>query len=280
MDNHLAIITVNYENYPVTQEFLSYFKDTHNPHFKIFISDLSTNKKDLVKNEYTEIIQGENKGYAYGINLGLQQAIVSEFQYFAVINNDTRINNDCINSIILSLKQHPSSLIGGKIYYEKGYEYHKDKYQKEDLGKVIWYAGGEVDWKNVYTIHRGVDEVDHAQFDTFEKTEFITGCLMCFDKEVINKIGLWNEKYFLYYEDADYCERAKKAKINLFYDPSIVIYHKNAQSTGGSGSKLHQKYQEKNRFIFGLKYAPLRTKIHLLKNHYQVIPNLFRDLIK
>ena len=89
---------------------------------------------------------------------------------------------------------------------------------------------------------------------------------MIFNKSVIDKIGYLDESYFLYYEDADWCERAKKAGINLYYDPSIVIWHKNAQSTGGAGSKLHQKYQEKNRLKFGLKYAPWKTKLHLIIN--------------
>ena len=89
---------------------------------------------------------------------------------------------------------------------------------------------------------------------------------MCFDSEVVDKIGFWDEKYFLYYEDADYCERAKKHNIKLWYDPSIVIWHKNAQSTDGSGSVTHQKYQKKAQMRFALKYAPLRTKLHVLKN--------------
>jgi hypothetical protein len=50
------------------------------------------------------------------------------------------------------------------------------------------------------------------------------------------------------------------------YDPSIKLWHKNGQITDGPGSVLHKKYQEKNRVVFGLKYAPLRTKLHLLKN--------------
>ncbi|PJC81928.1 hypothetical protein CO007_02130 [Candidatus Roizmanbacteria bacterium CG_4_8_14_3_um_filter_36_10] len=90
---------------------------------------------------------------------------------------------------------------------------------------------------------------------------------MVFDKEVIKRVGLWDESYFLYFEDADYDEKAKRKGINLYYDPSIVIWHKNAQSTGGAGSSLHQRYQERNRLKFGLKYAPLKTRLYLIKNY-------------
>ncbi|KXK10835.1 MAG: hypothetical protein UZ22_OP11002000596 [Microgenomates bacterium OLB23] len=160
----------------------------------------------------------------------------------------------------------PRSLIGGKILYAKGYEYHKNRYEKSELGKVLWYAGGIMDWPNAYTLHRGVDEVDKGQYDRFEATEFVTGCLMCFDDALIKAVGPMDESYFLYYEDADWCARTARAGLQLYYDPSIVVYHKNSQSTDGPGSKLHEDYQKKNRMTFGLRYAPLRTKLHLLKN--------------
>lgn len=267
MDKNLAIITVNFENYSVTKEFLTYFKDVTDTAMQIFIIDLSRKKEALPTNNKVTVIPAENKGYAYGINIGLTEAIGGGFDKFVIINNDTRIDAQFISCVYHSLNNHSSSIISGKIYYEVGFEYHKNRYQKEEAGKVIWYAGGNIDWQNVYIKHRGVDKVDNGKYDQFEETDFVSGCLMCFDKQVIDRIGLWDESYFLYYEDADYCERAKRKGIKLFYDPSIVIWHKNAQSTQGSGSKLHQKYQNINRLKFGIKYAPLKTKLHLLKDY-------------
>ena len=209
-------------------------------------------------------MSADNKGYAYGVNLGVKQAISDGYESFVVINDDTFVKSDFVDQCLKCLNKNPNSIISGKIYYAPGFEYHKDRYSKKDLGKVIWYAGGSIDWNNVYINHRGVDEIDKKQFDLSQETDFITGCLMLFDKSAIDKIGYWDESYFLYYEDADWGEQAKKIAIKLIYDPSIIIWHKNAGSTGGSGSTIHQKYQNKNRIKFGLKYAPLRTKIHLL----------------
>ena len=56
-------------------------------------------------------------------------------------------------------------LVSPKIYFAPGFEFHKDRYKEEDLGKVIWYAGGEFDWDNIGNIHRGIDEVDQGQYD-------------------------------------------------------------------------------------------------------------------
>lgn len=268
MNKAVAVVTVNYNNYAVTREFINSWSNLKTENYKIFISDLSDRPESIIGDRKIEIISGKNKGYAHGVNLGVKRAIAQGFERFAVINNDTRISSDFLSTVNLALDGNSGSIIGGKIYYEKGFEFHKTNYQPEDLGKVIWYGGGISDWKNALTLHRGVDEVDNSQYDRFEKTDFITGCLMIFDKQVIDKIGFWDEGYFLYFEDADYCERAKKNGVNLFYDPKIIIWHKNAQSTDGSGSRLHQHYQKLNRLHFGLKYAPCRTKLHLLINYF------------
>ncbi|EKE14262.1 MAG: hypothetical protein ACD_12C00601G0001 [uncultured bacterium] len=264
----IGLITVNYNQYKLTREFLDSLATVKNAKdLSVYIADVSTKKEIFKINEYpmkVVIKSLPNNGYAFGINEGTKYFIKNGFDKFCAINNDVFLDRN------FSIQSHSgfekSDIFGGKIYYAPGYEYHK-KYQKKDIGKIIWYAGGVNDWKNVYTSHRGVDEVDTKQYEKFEETDFITGCMLFFNKKVVNQIGFWDEKYFLYFEDSDFCERAKKAGFKLFYNPKIIIWHKNAQSTGGSGSLLHQKYQMKNRLIFGLKYAPFRTKLHLIKNY-------------
>ncbi len=269
MNTKLAIISVVYENYDILKDFLESLEKQNNKDFHLFLVDLSKSKKSIpILHSPFSILHSQNLGYAHGINTGLKKALKEEYQYFCVMNNDTYFKSDFVDSVLSSIIYYPSSIIGGKIYYAPRYEYHKTRYVKKDLGNVLWYAGGSVDWDHALTPHRGVDEVDKGQYDRLEKVGFVNGCLMCFDKNVVEKVGMWNEKYFLYFEDADYCERAKQKGVELWYDPSVVIWHKNAQSTGGSGSKLHVKYQEKSRLRFGLKYAPLKTKLHLLKNYF------------
>ncbi len=268
MSHTLAVVTVVYENYTILDDYFASFNKQTDKNFHIYVVDTSLNKKRVSLPIFASYIPTSNKGYAHGVNQGVKKGMSQNLRLFAVTNSDIVVKDDFVQKAVVSITKHPSSLIGGKIYYAKGYEYHKDRYSNNDTGKVIWYAGGLNDWKQCQTRHRGVDEVESGKYDTIEKTEFITGCMVCFDSSVVKKIGLLDEDYFLYYEDADYCERAKKKNISLVYDPSLVIWHKNAQSTGGSGSGLHQKYQRRNQLTFGLRYAPLRTKLHLLKNYF------------
>lgn len=265
---NLAILTVVYNTYDILDEFFSSLSAqiSNNKKVQVYVADLSPKPKDYPYPDYVEVHYSENKGYAHGVNVALVHALRDGYAQFVVANSDIIFANDFVAQAETALTAHLKTVIGGKIYYAKGYEYHKDRYQSADLGNVLWYAGGTIDWDHVITHHTGVDEVDAGQYDNVEKTGFVTGCLMAFDKAVVDEVGFWDEHYFLYYEDSDFCQRALEADVPLLYTPKLVIWHKNAQSTDGSGSDLHVRYQTRNRLRFGLKYAPLKTKIHLVKN--------------
>lgn len=263
---NLAIITVVYNNYSTLDEFFSSLEKQSSQQFHVFVADVSTSYQDYQYPSNVTSFQSDNNGYAFGVNRGVEKALEKGYSQFAIVNNDIVFDNNFVRNSLISLSHNPESLIGGKIYYAPGYEYHKDRYSTSDRGKVIWYAGGIIDWNHVTTTHIGVDEVDTGQFDAKKPTDFITGCLILYTRETFEQVGEWDDSYFLYYEDTDLCVRAKQKRIQCIYDPSVVIWHKNAQSTDGSGSSIHTFYQERNRFKFGLKYAPWKTKLHLVKN--------------
>lgn len=261
----LAIITVVYQNYSVLADFFSSLKHQGDS-FHVFVVDVSIDKKDIPSTDVPHtVLHAENKGYAAAVNVGVSRAASEGYDAFVVVNSDIVFSQSFITSVSRSIAQNPKSIIGGKIYYAKGYEYHKDRYTEDQWGKVFWYAGGEIDWDHATVAHTGVDEVDSGQYDKKKETDFITGCLVCYDLAAHKAVGPWDESYFMYYEDVDFSVRAKQAGLAVFYDPSIVIWHKNAQSTDGSGSDFHVTHQKKNRIKFGLRYAPLRTKLHLVK---------------
>lgn len=266
MNKRLAIVTVIFKNYTILDDYFASLEKQTDSDFHVYAVDLTPDPKPYNYPSYVTYIHDRNGGYAFGINQGIKRALQEGYETFCAMNCDVTMKETFVENIKKSIVAHPSALIGGKIYYHPGYEYHKDRYMESERGKVFWYAGGVTDWANVYTTHTAVDEVDNGQRDRFEETTFITGCLICYDKSVIDRIGHWDEEYFLYYEDADYCARATQSGLKLYYDPSLVIWHKSGQSTEGAASAFQQQYLENNRFKFGMRYAPLRTKAHLLKN--------------
>lgn len=213
----------------------------------------------------------ENLGFAEGNNVGIRDALKNGADYVCLLNNDTRVSSDFLTQLIKTADSDERiGIVGGKIYFEKSYEFHKSRYKPSDLGKVIWYAGGVMDWNNVYASHRGVNEVDHGQYETEMETEYVNGCLMLVKKEVFEKAGLLDPKYYLYFEENDFCQKAKKTGFLLMYSPKAVIWHLNAGSSG-SGSGLHDYFLTRNRLLFGMRWAPLKSKFALVKESIRML---------
>ncbi len=218
------------------------------------------------------IKNNKNLGFSGGHNVGIKYALENEADIVVFLNNDTIVDNNFLNEMLAVFESDEKiGILVPKIYFMKGHEFHKGRYRKEDLGKIIWYAGGKMDWDNVIGYNRGVDEKDIGQYDNLEETELATGCCMMVKKEVFDRVGIFDEKYYLYYEDADLSIRCKDAGFKIVFVPNSIVWHKNAGSAGGSGSILQDYYISRNRLLFGMKYAPLKSKMALLKESINIL---------
>ncbi len=183
----VAIITVNYNNQKDTLEFLQSLKSLQSDglELKTIVVDnasLDGSVKEI-KQKFPEVDQvqtGTNKGFTGGYNKGLEYAKYWGADYFLIINNDTLINSpDLLKELVKTADLDPKiGIVAPKIYFAKGYEFQQN-YNKEDLGKIIWYGGGSFDWDNIMSKHRGINEVDKRQYDEVEKTNFVRGRFTC-----------------------------------------------------------------------------------------------------
>jgi len=221
----------------------------------------------LVSKRYPDfkiISSSKNLGYAGGNNLGLKYAIKNNFDAVWIVNPDIVVDKDALSQLVEEVKRNDKiAVVGSKVYFQAGYEFHKDRYAKKDLGHVIWYAGGKMDWKNVYANHIGMNEVDTGQYDSPTAVDFLTGASIFIKTAVLKKVGLIDEKYFLYYEENDLCQRIIQAGYILKYCPDSIVWHANAQATV-AGSDLVDYYTTRNRMLFGMRWAPWRTKMALI----------------
>lgn len=217
------------------------------------------------KNKEIKMLKSnKNLGFTGGNNLGIKYAIKSGAEYLLIINNDTVTDKNLVKNLLETFDNYPNlGIASPKIYFSPGFEYHKE-YKKSELGKVIWYAGGVIDWDNVYGKNWGVDEVDLGQFDREKEIDFATGACMMVRKDLIKKIGEFNDKYFAYMEDVEFSQRVKRSGFKIVFNPKAFLWHKVSQSSG-IGSELNDYYITRNRLLFGLKYAKLKTKLALLK---------------
>lgn len=257
-------------NYKVVEQLLKCVKSVKNSSHKeleIIVVDNASNdnsEQKLSGDKEVIFIQNEkNLGYTGGNNVGIKRALEIGCDYVFILNPDTQIDRSAISRMLALGEETGSGIIGPKIYFQNP--------------KKIWYAGGIFDRLNVIGSHRGVDEKDVGQYDEEEATDFVTGAAMFVKKEVFEKIGLFDDKYFLYYEDSDFCFRAKQAGFEVVYYPTAVVYHANAASTG-LGSSLQDYFISRNRLLFASKFLPLRTRFALFREALVNITNPNRRL--
>lgn len=214
----------------------------------------------------------DNLGFSGGHNVGFAFALKQNADYVIVLNNDVVVHKKLLVSLVNATKTNPTiGAVVPKIYFMAGNEYHKDRYKKNDLGKVFWYAGGTFDWDNINGKHRGVDEVDTGQYDRAEQIDLITGCCVLFTRKALASVKGFDSRYFLYYEDADLNTRLKKAGFTIYYEPEAMLWHVNAGATGGSGSVLQDYFISRNRMLIGMRYASLRTKFALFRESIRIL---------
>lgn len=274
----ITIIIVTWNNQKDLLETLSSLRGINQSDFTletIVVDNASSDNSVFeTKNQFPDvkIIQNqENLGFAQGNNIGIAAALENKSDYLLLLNNDTLVEKNFLQKLFQTAENDLSlGLISPKIYFARGYEFHRDRYAEKDRGKVIWYAGGKIDWNNIICSHRGVDEVDIGQYNKGEITDFATGCCVLIRKELVLKIGILDKKYFMYFEDVDYSVRAKKIDYRVFYESKSIIWHKNAASSGKPGSPLHNYYLTRNRLYFGMKYAGNRTKTALFKDAFHL----------
>lgn len=273
------VIILNWNRLKDTLTCLKSVRDLNTQSFdlKVLIVDNASTDDSLEKLKEikdVELISNRtNLGFAGGNNVGIRYALKEGADYVVVLNNDTILEKDSLNRLVKTALSNPEcGALSPKIFFEKGYEFQKNKYKEADKGKVIWYAGGVIDWKNVYGSGRGVDEVDTGLFNQIENTDYATGTCMLLTREGLKKVGMFDEKYFMYYEDTDLSQRFKKGGFEVVYVPDAIIWHKVAQSSG-IGSDLNDYFITRNRMLFGLKYASLRTKFALIRESIKLLLN-------
>jgi GT2 family glycosyltransferase len=271
----------------------------------------SDNSVKTIKKHFPQVFlleSSQNLGFAAGNNLGIKLALQQNSPFILLLNNDTLVDKNLLKELLNSAQRHPQGAIfAPKIYFAPGREFHKKRYQKKDRGHVIWSAGGYIDWQNAYGLNRGVDDIDHGQYDRETKLDLASGCCILIRTQALKQVGLFDARYFLYYEDTDLCVRIrntplspssslpaeasakaearqqpheespsklpiniKKPTWQIWYVPQAQLWHVNAGSSG-VGSQLHDYFITRNRLLFGLTHAPIRAKYNLITESFRLL---------
>lgn len=220
---------------------------------EIIVIDNGTDGTYLtVKKKYPHIKvykSPKNLGSTGGMNAGLKKA---KGDYLWFIDHDNILNNDMLSELLnIAESDKKIGVVHPKIYY----------WERKN---IIWLAGGSVGMITGFNYTRG--GLDKGQYDKVEEIE-IAGANFLVKREVINKVGFYDNVYWVAYEDADWSARVRKTGYKIIYTPKAICYHKFPflDKKVGKQRWLARAYlTARNKIIFMRKNSPYWSLFVLL----------------
>ncbi len=215
----VAIITLNYNNKDDTLKCLESVKESYYPNYFVLVVDNASTDKSVeaIKETFPDvklIVNEKNLGFSKGINRGIRVAMKDpEVRYFFIINNDVVIDKNCISELVKV----------GEKYENVGMLQPK---MLNMYNPKIIDSTGHVFKRCYLLVDRGHGEFDSGQYDN--ETDIIGCCAGAgmYKRELFEDIGLFDESFWMYYEDVELSWRAYKKGWRAKYVPTAVVYHK------------------------------------------------------
>ncbi len=232
----IAIIIIHYGQVKTTRECLSKLKEKIGTHQLVLINNTQDDLSSLSNIiPHTLLINNKkNLGFARAVNQGIKKASQPDIGAYLLMNNDLSITFSTFDQLAKTFIDKRTSGI---------------------VSPVLHHGGNLYDWGGRYSRWTGL--VKHRNFAQKPKTilsvDHVAGAAMLIKKEVVEKIGLLDDRYFLYFEDLDYCLRAKQAGYTVHINPEVVAEHMVSASSSPLSRTL---YQWRSHFQFVVKHLP------------------------
>lgn len=246
----LFLVTINYNGAGKTLRLLESLRIQTDNAFEILIIDNASEPQDVkaldeglmgLPPTFRVIKNKENLGFSGGNNIGIRQAMERGGDWILLINNDTTVAKDFIASLKKHLTAVHSPLIGIPL--------------EEDGGRVAY--AGLISWF--------APTLQHAfrMEEVIDKRFYAIGGGVAMHRELIEAVGLWDERYFLYFEDADFSERVHRKGYDISIATNLRITHEASSTTRHLGSPLLLRYHFRNVHIFNASSGPWWVRVLL-----------------
>jgi GT2 family glycosyltransferase len=193
-----------------------------------------------VRAQFPEVMvveTGANLGFAAGNNVGLRYALEQSYDYALLLNNDTEVAPDFLDRLVRAAEADPAiGAIGPTIYYHERWD-------------LIWSAGGVIDWRHGRSAMRGIGEPDRGQYRDAADVDFVSGCALLCRCAALERAGLLDERFFIYYEETEWCVRAARAGFRIVHLPTARIWHKIPLDSRADQPYVAY-YMTRNRLLF------------------------------
>lgn len=193
--------------------------------------------------DVTILENGANLGYAGGNNVGIRRALDDGADVIVILNNDTLLEPECIARLTDALT--PTDVAAAAPKTISGAD-----------PRIIQFAGGGISEYGA-PFYFGLGCTDDSNFDRPHDTEWITGSAIAVRRSAFERIGAFDERFFLLFEDTDWSLRARRAGMRLRYCPTARVRHAGSVSFGGRSSSKYEYYRTRNHLLWLEKHYPL-----------------------
>lgn len=239
----VAAIIVNHNNDRDTVECIRQLRGSTYPALSIYLVNNGASRPASEDNRLRAVsdcfIRTSNKGFAAACNRGVKWAMKGGFDYVWLVNNDLQVEADTLSSLVGALGDACAACCSPKIVYSSP-------------GGGVQFAGGLARNDAAYWLPRADFEADTGQYEYLQEVDWASGACMLVSISALRKVGLFDEGYFLYYEDVDWCIRAVNSGWKCLYVGSATVRHKASQST----SRVKCYYHPRAHLLFLAKHYP------------------------
>jgi N-acetylglucosaminyl-diphospho-decaprenol L-rhamnosyltransferase len=281
----ISVILVSYNTDEMTKEALSHlFSSLHDFDMEVIVidNDSKDHSVDVLRNDFPQVTLIENKANV-GFGRANNQALpYIKGRYVLLLNTDAFVEPDTITKTVQYMDANPEcGILGVKLLGRDGELQPSCRYFPTPWNLFLTRTG----LNRIFRRTKLVDDMswDHA---SVRECDWVPGCYYLVRKEVIDQVGLFDPRYFLYYEEIDHCFAAKSAgwKVRFFPYTSVVhIGGESAKSEGEitkSGRQINSLNIESELLYFRKNHGLIGVLTHLLLNSLAGIYQFSKDIIK
>jgi len=253
--SRICVITVSYRGATDTCACVQSLLASAIP-VTIVVVDTTPNDPDLqtalgFAPEITLIRASKNVGFGQGNNLGIEWALKhTTCEFFFLLNNDASIYTDSIQQLEAAMiAQSEVGIMVPRIAY---------------LGdpEVLWYGGGEVDWRRVSAVTPGINRSATADLAMTERdVTFATGCALFLRRSALLTLQGFDPRFFMYEEDLEFCLRANEKGIRIRYIPRSLILHRVQGSSRSAAEDRGDFWSVTNPKLTFYAYHVIRNRL-------------------
>jgi hypothetical protein len=217
---YIVILTLNHRD--MTADCLRSVLQMTYPHYRVVIVDNGSTDGtvEFVKERFpdvTVIANSRNLGFAAGCNVGIRHAMAEGADYVLLLNNDTLVPPDLLDHLIAQALPNAGILMP-RISYS------------DEPGR-LWFAGSRRHWLTLDARDFGPYGPRQIHDNELCAVDYVFGTAMLIRRAVLERVGLFDEAFFMYYEDMDFCLRVRAAGFELYYVPGVTVQHRVSAST-------------------------------------------------